>query len=120
MSNTLSRKDRALPWLLPGVALYKGIEGKDWEEMFDSYKEMSRAVGVKKPQEAQNARALRATNAAKDRKEEFYDLALGRAPQRPNCGPGQSAEVRGRSVLKLARGSLEARQQWHAIGWCRI
>ena len=34
-------------------ALYKGIEGDDWEEMYKSYKEMSRAVGVKKPQEAQ-------------------------------------------------------------------
>ena len=40
-------------------ALYKGIEGEDREEMFESYKEMSGAVGVRKPQEAQ--------------KEEFYD-----------------------------------------------
>ena len=30
-------------------ALYKGIEGEDWEDMYDSYKEMSRAVGVRKP-----------------------------------------------------------------------
>ena len=34
--------------------------------MYDSYKVMSRAVGVMKPQEAQ---------MAKDRKEEFYDPA---------------------------------------------
>ena len=27
--------------------LYKSIEGKDWEEMYDSYKEVSKAVGVK-------------------------------------------------------------------------
>ena len=33
-------------------ALYKGIEGKDWEEMYDSNKMMSKTVGVKKPQEA--------------------------------------------------------------------
>ena len=73
--------------------------------------------------------------AAKDRKEEFDDLArednilgrnynaiglVGRAPQRPNCGPAQSPKVRGRSVLKLDRGFVEARQQWHAIGWCQI
>ena len=32
-------------------ALHKGIEGEDWEDLYDSYKEMSRAVGVKKPQE---------------------------------------------------------------------
>ena len=32
-------------------ALYKGIEGEDWEEMYFSYKEMSRAVEMRKPQE---------------------------------------------------------------------
>ena len=36
---------------------------------------MSRAVGVKKPQEAQKAKALLAMKAAKDRKEEFYEEA---------------------------------------------
>ena len=36
---------------------------------------MSRAVGVKKPQEAQKAKALWTVKAAKHRKEEFYDLA---------------------------------------------
>ena len=35
--------------------------------------------------------------------------AVGRAPQRPNCCLGQSPEVRGRPVLKLARGIVEAR-----------
>ena len=78
MSSTFSRK--ALPWLMltgmPSVRrCTKGIEGKDWEEMFDSYKVMSRTVGVKKLQEAQKAKALWAMKAAKDRKEEFYDLA---------------------------------------------
>ena len=33
---------------------------------------MSRAVGVKKPQEAHKAKALSAMKAAKDRKEEFH------------------------------------------------
>ena len=56
-------------------ALYKGIEGEDWEDMCDSCQVMCRAVGVKKPQEAQKARALWAMKAAKDRKEEFYDPA---------------------------------------------
>ena len=40
--------------LLPSVK--KGIEGKDWEELYDAYKEMSRTVGVRKPQEAQKAK----------------------------------------------------------------
>ena len=62
-------------WYAFCQALYKGIEGEDWEEMYESYKEMSRAVGVKKPQEAQKAKALWAMKAAKDRKEYFYDPA---------------------------------------------
>ena len=34
-------------WYAFCQALYKGIEGEDWEEMYESYKEMSRAVGVR-------------------------------------------------------------------------
>ena len=73
--------------------------------------------------EAQKARALWAMKAAKDRKKEFDDPACEEDISRrnktrlelweehlkkPNCGPGQSPEVRGRSVLKLARGFVEA------------
>ena len=62
-------------WCAVCQALYKGIEGKDWEEMYDPNKAMSKALGVKKPQEAHKAKALWVTRAAKDRKEEFYDPA---------------------------------------------
>ena len=51
--------------------LTKCIEGEDWEEMYFSYKEMSWAVGVRKPQEAKKAKTLWKMKAAKDRKEEF-------------------------------------------------
>ena len=74
MSTTQSQKDGALPWwMLTGMpsALYKGIEGEDWEEMYESYKEMSGAVGVKKPHEAQKAQALWAMKAARDRTGDF-------------------------------------------------
>ena len=54
-------------------ALYTGVEGEDWGEMYDSYKEMRRAVGVKKPQEAQKAKALWKITAAKDAGEKYYD-----------------------------------------------
>ena len=37
----------AADWYAFCQALYKGIEGKDWEEMFDSHKEMSKTLGVK-------------------------------------------------------------------------
>ena len=49
-------------------ALYKGIDGEDWGELFDACKEMSRAVGVKKPQEAQKAKALWKMKAARGRR----------------------------------------------------
>ena len=58
MSTTLNKKDGVLPGLmLTGVlfeALYKGIEGEYLEEMYFTYKEISRAVGVKKPQRAKS------------------------------------------------------------------
>ena len=112
-------------WYAFYQALYKGIEGKDLEEMYGSYKVISGAVGVKKPQEAQKAKALWAMKAAKDRKS-FYDPArkediskrkkiaigvVGRKSQGSNCRAGQINKVRGRSVLKLARGFVEAREQ---------
>ena len=40
-------------WYAFCQALKKGIGGEDWED-----KEMSRAMGVQKPQEAQKAKAL--------------------------------------------------------------
>ena len=49
-------------------AMYKGIEGEDWEELYEHFKEMSRAAGVKKPHESQKARALWKMKAAKDKR----------------------------------------------------
>ena len=50
------------------MLLYKGIEGEDWEDMYESYKEMSRTVEAKKPQEAQKAKTFfLSMKAAKDR-----------------------------------------------------
>ena len=75
-----------------------------------SRREMSRAVGVKNPQEAQKAKTLWKMKAAKDAGEEYYDptredkyqrkkrnkiSTLGRAPQRSNCWTGQNPIVRG-------------------------
>ena len=50
MSITLNREDGGPPlvdydWYAFCQALYKGTEGEDWEEMYDSYKERSRAAG---------------------------------------------------------------------------
>ena len=56
-------------------AIYKGIKGTEWEELYCHYREMSRAPGAKKPSESQKAKAFRAMKAAKDREEEHYDPA---------------------------------------------
>ena len=82
---------------------------------------MSRAVGVKKPQEAQKAKALWAMKAAKDRKEEFKYLACEEDNSRRNktrlefflerTSPGFDCCVGQSMKIKLARGLVEARQQ---------
>ena len=70
----LNQKDGALPWLmLTGMPSAKRCT--KWGEMYEAYKEMSRAVGVRKPQEAPKAKVLWAMKAGKDRKEEFYHPA---------------------------------------------
>ena len=66
-------------------AICKGIEGKEWEDLYFHYREMSKGAGTRKPRESQRAKALWAMKAAKDRREEFYDPArkdniLGRTP----------------------------------------
>ena len=76
-------------WYALCQALYKGIEGTDWEEMYLSCKEMSRAVGVKKPQEAQKAKALWEMKAAKDAGEEY-------------CDPTREDNIQGRHETRLA------------------
>ena len=80
MSTTLNRKGGAFPWLmLTGMlfcqALYKGIEGEDWKEMYDSHKVMS---GCKEAAEAQKAKALGAMKAAKDRKGKSFMIRLAK------------------------------------------
>ena len=76
-------------WYAFCQALYKGIEGEAWEEMYYSYKEMRRAVGVKKPQEAHKAKALWKMKAAKDAGEDYYD-------------PTREDNIKGRNETRLA------------------
>ena len=105
-------------------ALYKGIEGKDWEDMCDSCKVMSKAMGQKKLQEDQKAKALWAVKAAKDRREEFYDPArkdnilgrkrdwsCGKHLKDPNVALDKALKCVEDQNLQLARGLVEARQQ---------
>ena len=41
--------------------------------MYEAYKDMSRVVGEKKPQESQKSKALRKMKAAQEAREEYYD-----------------------------------------------
>ena len=95
--NHIQPEKWVLPWLmLTGYAfcqaLKRGIEGKDWEEMCDSYKVMSKAVGVKKPQEAQKAKSL---VGHESRQEEQNAIGtVGGASQGSHCRAGHGTEVR--------------------------
>ena len=67
-----------LPWLIttgtPSVRrCTKASKEKTGGELSDAYKNMSRAVGVKKPQEAQKVKVLWKMKAAKDAGEEYND-----------------------------------------------
>ena len=54
-------------------AIYKGIDGEDWTEFYEYFKEMRKAARVKKPNENQKAKALWKMKATMDRREDFYD-----------------------------------------------
>ena len=38
-------------------AIYKGVEGEEWEELLCPNREMSRATGAKKPSESQKSKS---------------------------------------------------------------
>ena len=118
-------------------ALCKGIEGEDWGELYDACKEMSRVMGVKKPQEAQKAKALwknegsqgcrrrvLRSNVCRQHPGDKQDkiITLGRAPQRSMCGIGHTPEVCGEFAHEvLARvlcgGSV---LQWLALAYSKF
>ena len=80
MSTTLSQEDGVSLQVDADCMLSAMLSTKASKEkigktfMTPTYMVMSRAVGVKKPQEAQKAKALWAMEAAKD-KRRVYDLA---------------------------------------------
>ena len=43
----------AADWHACCQAICKGIEGKEWEELYCHFREMSKATGAKKPSESQ-------------------------------------------------------------------
>ena len=68
-------------------AIHKGIEGKEWEDLYYHFRELSQAAGAKKPSASQKAKAIWAKKAAWDRSEDFDDPArkediLGRTETR--------------------------------------
>ena len=61
-------------WYAFCQAIYQGIEGQTWETLFHYHcKDLHQAVGTKKLEENQNARAPRARKAVEDREEQLHD-----------------------------------------------
>ena len=92
-------------WYAFCQAIYKGIEGNEQEELYCHFREMSKAAGARKPSETRKAKALWAMKAARDRRDEFNELArkrqhlgkesdetgvVGRTSQRPDHSVGQN------------------------------
>ena len=60
-------------WLMQiGTLSFNDIEGDEWEDMYEKYKNMYRATGVKRRNDHQKAQALWEMKAARDRGEEFF------------------------------------------------
>ena len=64
-------------WCAFCQAIFKGVEGSEWRELYHHYRDLSKAAGAKKKKtsESQKAKALWAMKAAKDGWDDFYDLA---------------------------------------------
>ena len=60
-------------WCAFCQAIYKGIEGKEWEDLYEHCKEIGKVAGVRKTNDSQKARALWKMKAARDCGEDFYD-----------------------------------------------
>ena len=56
-------------------SIYKGIEGKEWEEVCCHHREVSKATGAAKPSGSEKAKALQAMKGAWDRGADYYDPA---------------------------------------------
>ena len=81
------------------------------EDLCEHYKEMSMAAEVREPTESRKAKAIWKMKAAnEERKDNIFGKnynatgTVGRAPQRPTCGTGQSLEVPGKAVLLMIGG----------------
>ena len=105
-------------------AIYKGIEGKEWEEQYCHFRDMSKATGAKKPSESQKVKALWAMKAAWDRGEEYYDPArkediLGRTKTRLHLWEEHLKDPL--VALDKALKCLENPYQgWHLVSQCVV
>ena len=109
-------------WYAFCQALYEGIEGEAWEDMYESYKGNEQGCGSKEAAGVPQSKSFVGHEAAKDRRDISMTPArrndisrrtknaigvVGRTSQGSNCCDGQGMKVRGTSVLELARGFVE-------------
>ena len=72
-------------------ALYKGSEGEDWGQMYEAYKEKSRAVGGEEATRGPKSKSPLEMKAAKDAREQYYDST-------------REDNIKGRNETRLALG----------------
>ena len=63
-------------WYAFCQALYKGIEGSHWEEMYDSHKVMSKALGEKKAAGRSEGNSLVGHESSQGQKEKSFMIGL--------------------------------------------
>ena len=98
-------------------AIYKGIEGEEWDALYYHYRELNQATGAKKPGESPKAKALWSMKAARDRDGKYYDPArkkrysgqnknssgiVGRTSQRSGGGIGKGVGMPGSQIVGRA------------------
>ena len=78
MSITEWRTGEHRPWLTLIGMLFakqstKGIEGSEWEDLYEHYTDVSMAAGARKPNESQKAKIVWKMKAARGQWRGFYD-----------------------------------------------
>ena len=69
-------------------AMYKGIEGEEWEELSCYYRDTSKATGAKKPSESQKSKSPLGNEGGQRQGEMYYD-------------PARKADISGRTKTRL-------------------
>ena len=94
---------------MPLEAIFQGVDGSDWEAMNNKFKELHKAVNLKKSGENKKAKKLWSLKKAKDKGTDFHDL-------------GSVQKIQTRSQVKLGFWAIHMKSLTavrHAGTWVR-